>query len=58
MQPILQSHVFLSAMARALVQARGRVLHEPIVLLAGVTIGNFAFWQVLLGIQAGLHLPI
>ena len=30
-----------------LAQARSRVLHEPIVLLAGVTIGNFAFWQVL-----------
>ena len=26
------------------VQTRTQILHEPVTVLSGVTIGNFAFW--------------
>ena len=36
-------------------QARQQVLHEPIVLLAGITVGNFAFWADSLLVAVLLH---
>ena len=36
-------------------QAKSQVLHEPVTMLAGVTVGNFAFWADSLLVAVLLH---
>ena len=37
------------------VQTKGQVLHQPVTLLAGITVGNFAFWADSLLVAVLLH---
>ncbi|KAK9915271.1 hypothetical protein WJX75_006915 [Coccomyxa subellipsoidea] len=47
--------VAVSNITLTMLQARQQMLHEPIVLLAGITVGNFAFWADSLLVAVLLH---